>query len=100
MKKFFVVAAICIALMATTYFSACNNNKSEPKATDNRDSIKKVLAIASRIMANTRARLFPELKVGEDMRLLPVLVFPELCSDATLLQIQKQVLATGQMTKF
>jgi mono/diheme cytochrome c family protein len=43
MKKFFVLAAICIALIATTYFSACNNNKSEPTATDNRDSIKKVL---------------------------------------------------------
>ena len=43
MKKFFVLAAICIALITTTYFSACNNNKSEPTATDNQDSIKKVL---------------------------------------------------------
>jgi Cytochrome c len=43
MKKFFVLAAICIALIATTYFSACNNNSSAPKASATTDSLKKIL---------------------------------------------------------
>lgn len=44
MKKFFVVAAIGVLLIASAYFTACNNNgKSEPTAADNTDSLKKVL---------------------------------------------------------
>jgi len=44
MKKFFAVVTLCIVLLSATYFSACNSNgKSEPTATDNQDSIKKVL---------------------------------------------------------
>ena len=42
MKKFFVLAAMCIALITTSYFSACNNS-SEPKANSITDSFKKVL---------------------------------------------------------
>lgn len=43
MKKIFVLTAICIALIATSYFSACNNNKSAPQASNKEDSIKTVL---------------------------------------------------------
>jgi len=43
MRKLFVFAAICIAVIGAAYFSACNNNKTEPTATSNEDSVKKVL---------------------------------------------------------
>jgi|CXWL01.1.fsa_nt_gi mono/diheme cytochrome c family protein len=43
MRKFFVLAAICPVIIMATYFSACNNNKSEPKEINDKDSIKKVL---------------------------------------------------------
>lgn len=43
MKKFLVLTAIFITLIVTSYFTACNNNKSEPKASATEDSVKKVL---------------------------------------------------------
>ncbi len=43
MRKLIVLTAICAAIIGVTYFSACNNNKSEPQATTNEDSVKKVL---------------------------------------------------------
>lgn len=44
MRKFLAIAAICIAIIDTTYFSACNNNTSEPQANNKEDSLKKVIA--------------------------------------------------------
>lgn len=43
MKKFLIVMTICTALIVTSYFTACNNNKSEPKAAVSNDSVQKVL---------------------------------------------------------
>ena len=42
MKIFLVVMTICTALIVTSYFTACNNNKSEPKAVASDDSVKNV----------------------------------------------------------
>jgi mono/diheme cytochrome c family protein len=43
MRKFIAMAALCIVIIAAAYFSACNNNKSEPQADNKEDSIKKVV---------------------------------------------------------
>lgn len=40
MRKFIALAAICLLTFAAIYVSACNNNKSEPQAADNKDSVK------------------------------------------------------------
>jgi mono/diheme cytochrome c family protein len=45
MKKLVTIGAICLFVLAAAYFSACNNNKSDQPAADNKaDSLKKVLA--------------------------------------------------------
>lgn len=43
MKKFIALTAICSVIIMAAYFSACNNKKSEPKETSDKDSVKKVL---------------------------------------------------------
>ncbi|MEO7982867.1 MAG: hypothetical protein ABI688_02175, partial [Bacteroidota bacterium] len=43
MRKFFALAALCSIVITASYFSACNNNKSDTKASGNSDSVKKVL---------------------------------------------------------
>ena len=43
MRKFIALTAICSVIIMAANFSACNNNKSEPKETSDKDSIKKVL---------------------------------------------------------
>ena len=44
MKKLITIAVILTGVIAAVYFSACNNNKSEPQANNKKDSIKKVIA--------------------------------------------------------
>ncbi len=44
MRKFITLAAIASAIIAAAYFTACNNNKSEPQADNKEDSIKRVIA--------------------------------------------------------
>lgn len=44
MKKLTALAAFCSVIIATVYFSACNNSKSDLKADNKEDSVKKVLA--------------------------------------------------------
>jgi mono/diheme cytochrome c family protein len=45
MRKLVTIGAICLTVLAAIYFSACNNNKSDQPAADNKeDSTKKVLA--------------------------------------------------------
>ena len=44
MRKFFAIAAILTVAIAATYFTACNNNKTEPQAGNKEDSLKKVVA--------------------------------------------------------
>ncbi len=43
MRKVIAPAAILFAVVAAIYFTACNNKKSEPKATSSEDSVKKVV---------------------------------------------------------
>lgn len=43
MRKFIALAAICSVIIMAAYFSACNNNKSTPTETSDKDSVKKVL---------------------------------------------------------
>ncbi|MBK5270201.1 MAG: cytochrome C [Bacteroidia bacterium] len=44
MRKFFTVISILLGVIASAYFLACNNNKSEPQANAQEDSVKQVLA--------------------------------------------------------
>lgn len=44
MRKFIALLAIISTAMAVVYFTACNNNKSEPQADNKEDSLKKVVA--------------------------------------------------------
>ena len=44
MKKIIALTAIIVSVIAVTYFSACNNSKSDAKADNKEDSIKSVLA--------------------------------------------------------
>jgi mono/diheme cytochrome c family protein len=44
MRKYFALIAIIGLVCSAAYFMACNNKKSEPKADNKEDSIKKVLA--------------------------------------------------------
>ncbi len=43
MKKFIALTAICSVIIMASNFSACNNKKSTPKETSDKDSLKKVL---------------------------------------------------------
>ena len=43
MRKFIALAAILTVVIAATYFSACNSNKSEPKTDNKEDSLNKVI---------------------------------------------------------
>jgi len=43
MRKFIACSAILLFIIAATYNSSCNNNKSEPQANNSEDSLKKVL---------------------------------------------------------
>lgn len=43
MKKIFILFAICVAIITTSYFTACNNNKSAPQASNQEDSLKTVI---------------------------------------------------------
>jgi len=43
MRKFIACSAILLFIIAVTYNSSCNNNKSEPQANNSEDSIKKVI---------------------------------------------------------
>jgi len=43
MRKFIACSAILLFIIAATYNSSCNNNKSEPQANKSEDSIKKVI---------------------------------------------------------
>jgi mono/diheme cytochrome c family protein len=43
MKKLFVFAALLVTSIAAIYFSSCNDNKTEPQATSNKDSIDNVI---------------------------------------------------------
>ncbi|MES1214756.1 MAG: c-type cytochrome [Bacteroidota bacterium] len=43
MRKLITVVAILSAVVVATYFMACNNNKTEPQANTQEDSLKKVL---------------------------------------------------------
>jgi len=43
MRKFIACSAILLFIIAVTYNSSCNNNKSEPQANKSEDSIKKVI---------------------------------------------------------
>ena len=57
MRKLIVLTAICAAIIGVTYFSACNNNKSEPQASTNEDSVKKVLERGEYIVTKVAACL-------------------------------------------
>lgn len=52
MRKLIVLAGICTMMIGAIYFSACNNNKSEPQATNNEDSVKKVLERGAYLVNN------------------------------------------------
>jgi mono/diheme cytochrome c family protein len=43
MRKFFAVQALLIASIAALYFSSCNDNKTEPQTTNNKDSLDNVI---------------------------------------------------------
>lgn len=43
MRKLITMMAVCAVVCIAVYISACNNNKSEPKATGNKDSVSQVL---------------------------------------------------------
>ena len=44
MRKLITIVIILAGVTAALYFSACNNNKSEPQANNKEDSLKKVIA--------------------------------------------------------
>jgi len=44
MRKFIVLAVICLMAISAAFFSACNNNKKEPQANTGEDSMKLVVA--------------------------------------------------------
>lgn len=44
MRKLITIAVILAGVTTALYFSACNNNKSEPQANNKEDSVKKVIA--------------------------------------------------------
>ena len=43
MRKFIAIASMLTIVIAATWFMACNNNKSEPQASNKEDSVKKVI---------------------------------------------------------
>jgi mono/diheme cytochrome c family protein len=55
MRKLIALTAIITLVIAATYFSACNNNKSEPKAATTEDSIKKVVERGEYLANNVAA---------------------------------------------
>jgi mono/diheme cytochrome c family protein len=55
MRKFIALTAIMTVIIAATYFSACNNNKSEPKATGTEDSVKKLVGRGEYLANNVAA---------------------------------------------
>jgi mono/diheme cytochrome c family protein len=52
MRKFIALTAMLIAVIFPAYFTACNNNSSEPKADSKEDSLKQVLARGEYLATN------------------------------------------------
>ena len=44
MRKFFALSFLVLATLFALYFTACNNNKTEPQADNKEDSLKKIVA--------------------------------------------------------
>jgi hypothetical protein len=57
MRKIVVFAALCIAVVAAMYTTACNNGKKEPQANTKEDSVKNMIA-RGEYLANVSSPIF------------------------------------------